>query len=95
MKEFQRSLLTASDTSNTVDGSFESPDGADWKLYGFSTKDGYYIPTGRVPTNRFRISDLIQINEAYRCHDRTNDHHFKTYLLFCDDDRFGFEIKKN
>jgi hypothetical protein len=66
-----------------------SPDGGKWKEYGFTTKDGQILPTARDEKNRFRISDLVQINEAYNCNDPTNDNLFHTYLLYCDDDILG------
>ena len=79
-------VCSAGDTSNTPDGSFTSPDGKDWRRYGMLTSDGFDIPTGRNEANRFRISDLIQINEAYNCNDRSNDNLFKTFMLYCDSD---------
>ena len=50
------------------------------------TNTGHDIPTGRDERNRFRISDLIQINEGYNCNDRSNDNHFQTFMLYCDSD---------
>ena len=54
--------------------------------YGMLTNTGHDIPTGRDERNRFRISDLIQINEGYNCNDRSNDNHFQTFMLYCDSD---------
>jgi len=76
-------VCQAPDKSNTPDNSFVSPDGKDWRRYGMLTSDGFDVPTGRDAKNRFRISDLVQINEAYNCNDRSNDHYFQTFMLYC------------
>ena len=77
---------TQEHVQSTIDGSLVSQDGKDWRRYGMLTQTGLDVPTGRNERNRFRISDLVQINEAYNCNDRSNDNMFHTTLLYCDDD---------
>ncbi|CBY14075.1 unnamed protein product [Oikopleura dioica] len=77
-------VCSASGTGHTVDGSTNSADGKDWKRYGFLTNTGEYLPTESSLDKRFEMSDIAQINEIYNCNDRSNDHHFKTFMLYCD-----------
>ena len=82
--EYESWVCSAANTGHTVDGSLDSADGKQWKRYGFTTHGGDYIPSESNLDKRFAMSDIAQINEIYNCNDRSNDHYFKTYMLYCD-----------